>query len=277
MRSMLRAPVFIVGLNKSGTSLLYLLLSRQPGLSGLRGASDKVKTGSARLNLTDYGLIEGHKLEGLPRRLRPSQSSNLFASPKTVDSYRLTEIDAQDGDRHMAEAAYRSAMIDPELRLVEKSPPNLIRTRYLQALFPDSSFVAIVRDPYANVSANAKKRTKWGSVSEQAAHWNAAYTQFLADRTKLKRCMTVQYETLVSDPAPTLKRICAFCALAFDEEMLADFKIVKNINHDLKSLLTPEEVEAVYRIINPWTLRKLGYANIWETLSRSLIYNWDEE
>src|SRR5204863_5837347 len=33
--------------------------------------------------------------------------------------------------------------------LLEKSPPNLLRTRFLQALFPESSFVVLIRDPVA--------------------------------------------------------------------------------------------------------------------------------
>ena len=46
---MLRAPIFIVGLNKSGTSLLYLMLSRHPSLSGLKPSEDQgPKSGSAR-------------------------------------------------------------------------------------------------------------------------------------------------------------------------------------------------------------------------------------
>ena len=31
--------------------------------------------------------------------------------------------------------------------LVEKSPPNIVRMRYLQALFPRASFVMILRHP----------------------------------------------------------------------------------------------------------------------------------
>ena len=33
--------------------------------------------------------------------------------------------------------------------LVEKSPPNIIRTRFLQAMYPNASFVTILRDPIA--------------------------------------------------------------------------------------------------------------------------------
>ena len=33
--------------------------------------------------------------------------------------------------------------------LVEKSPPNLVRTRFLQALFPDARQIVVTRHPIA--------------------------------------------------------------------------------------------------------------------------------
>jgi hypothetical protein len=260
MRRMLRAPIFVVGLNKSGTSLLYLLMSRHRDVSGLRGDDGKKKSGSARLYLANYGLTEGHKLPGLPERLRPSDSSNLFAASSVLDRYRATENDVAPGEAQAAADAYLAAMIAPSQRLVEKSPPNLVRTRYIQGLFPDATFVAIVRDPYANVASNAKRHTKWGSVAEQAEHWSNAHTAFLDDRPHLKRCVTVRYEDLAADPEATLRRVCDVAGLDSDAGMIDGVSVDAALNDDLLALLTDDDRATISASISPPTAEVLGYA-----------------
>lgn len=259
---MLRAPIFIVGLNKSGTSLLYLLLSRHEALSAIRSYQPpkaENNRGPATLYMENYALGEGQKIPTLIEKLRPGEGSGRWALPQFVERYRLTEADAVPGDAEGAAAAYRSGMIDPERRLCEKSPPNLIRTRYLQALFPDARFVAIVRDPYANVSANGKKRTKWGGVPDQATHWANAHRLFLEDKPRLSRLVEVRYEDLARDPKAVLNEICGMCEIDFDPQSLEGVAIEAAVNDSLVAKLSPDEIETVSAICGP-AMGAFGYA-----------------
>jgi hypothetical protein len=45
--------------------------------------------------------------------------------------------------------------------LLEKSPPNLIRTRFLQAMFPSSYFVVLLRHPIPVALATQP----WGAIA----------------------------------------------------------------------------------------------------------------
>ena len=262
---MLRAPIFIVGLNKSGTSLLYLMLSRHPSLSGLKPSEDQgPKSGSAMVYLRNHGLTEGHKVAGLPDKLRVHSRSYMFAHPHVLPEYRLTEKEVEPGDQTGVEEAYRQAMADPGKRLIEKSPPNLVRTRYLQALFPDAVFIHIVRDPYANVAANAKKRERWGSVEEQAAHWASGNAVYLNDSGGLGRARTVRYEDLIAVPEATLRRICDVCWL--DWSPAAILPVEQDVNGRLTAMLTREETDIISRAVPPELFKAFGYRRSWRSL-----------
>jgi hypothetical protein len=240
IRGTLTRPIFVLGLNKSGTSLLNLCLAQHPELSGIRSfvSREKVWTGgSARLRLHDHGLGEGHKIPGLPEKLAPKTLSGRWADPAIRHLYRLTEADVRPGDAQRASEAYMRGMIDPTRRLCEKSPPNLIRSRYLQALFPDATFVTIVRDPYANVSANGKVRSKWGTVRDQAIHWASAYEIFLEDRLRLERVILVKYECFVTHVQETLAQVCRACGLAPEPLRNLPVDVDPALNGHLLSLL----------------------------------------
>jgi Sulfotransferase family len=83
--------------------------------------------------------------------------------------------------------------------LLEKSPPNLISSRFLQALFPGAGFVFIVRHPIPVACATLK----WAksNVVELIAHWCAAHRILLEDLSQIERAVVLRYEDLVQDPA----------------------------------------------------------------------------
>jgi len=113
--------------------------------------------------------------------------------------------------------------------LLEKSPPNLMRTRFLQAMFPDTShFLLVVRHPIA-VAYATKRWTRLATwIPPQASrrlqqlqeplhtlvrHWVEAHECVLADATVLRNVCIVRYEDLVADPAGNLQGIFRFLNL----------------------------------------------------------------
>jgi hypothetical protein len=95
--------------------------------------------------------------------------------------------------------------------LLEKSPPNLIRTRFLQAMFPDSYFVVLLRHPIPVTLATQP----WGGdpVHRLVEHWLRAHELFVEDVPRLARVHVLRYEDLVADPDSTLGRVFAFLGL----------------------------------------------------------------
>jgi len=96
--------------------------------------------------------------------------------------------------------------------LLEKSPPNLLKTRFLQALYPDSAFVVIVRHPIP-VSVPTAKWRGTRRYDRMFEHWLRCHALFEADREHLDRVHVLTYEQLVSDPAGVLRSIFEFLEL----------------------------------------------------------------
>ena len=96
--------------------------------------------------------------------------------------------------------------------LLEKSPPNLLKTRFLQELFPSSSFVVIVRHPIP-VSIPTARWRGTRRYDRMVEHWLRCHTLFEADRVHLARAHVLTYEQLVRDPAGVLSGIFEFLEL----------------------------------------------------------------
>jgi hypothetical protein len=96
--------------------------------------------------------------------------------------------------------------------LVEKSPPNLVMTRFLQALYPQAYFVVIVRHPVV-VALSTEKWLHARTLRTPMANWFAGHDTFAADAPALQRLHVVKYESLVRDPAAELASIGAFLGL----------------------------------------------------------------
>lgn len=90
--------------------------------------------------------------------------------------------------------------------------PNLLKTRFLQALFPASAFVVIVRHPIPVSIPTARWRgtRRYGRLLE---HWLRCHALFSADRGRLERMHVLRYEELVREPESTLRGIFEFLGL----------------------------------------------------------------
>lgn len=89
--------------------------------------------------------------------------------------------------------------------LLEKSPPNLIRARFLQALFSESHFIFLMRHPVPLTYA----MHKWMEypVQDSMEHWKAAHTTLLHDLPYIKNHTIIRYEDFVQDPNGFMTRI----------------------------------------------------------------------
>ena len=95
--------------------------------------------------------------------------------------------------------------------LLEKSPPNLLKTRFLQAIFPNSYFVVVIRDPVAVSLATQK----WIQIQPRILlyHWLHCHKIFFTDKNYLDNCLLFRYENFVREPEFHLKRIYDFIGI----------------------------------------------------------------
>ena len=188
--------VFIAGLHRSGTSLLFQCLRDHPQISGFEN--------------TGVPEDEGQHLQSV------YAPAHKFGRPGTFgfnpDAY-LTErsplVTEQNRECLFREWSRWWNLDQPVL--LEKSPANLVRSRFLQAMFPDSRFVVITRHPIANAYATQKwSRTPLYSL---VRHWLVCHERFEEDRRHLRRAMLLRYEDFVRQPERVLAEVCAFLDL----------------------------------------------------------------
>lgn len=189
--------IFLCGLHRSGTSPLFRTLREHPEISGFHNTGVPEDEGqflqtvfpAARIfgGAGRFGLVpEAHLTEKSPLVTSENQE-RLF-----TDWARYWDLSKQC--------------------LLEKSPPNLIRTRFLQALFPNSYFVVIFRHPIP-VSLSTSKWTAC-NLHSLVEHWIHCHDLFELDHPHLNRVLVIRYEDLIRSTSFVVGQICKFLDLA---------------------------------------------------------------
>jgi hypothetical protein len=140
--------------------------------------------------------------------------------------------------------------------LLEKSPPNLMRMRFLQTLFPGARFVMIVRHPIA-VMAATRKWTK-ASTFELLRHWMVCHEAFLDDATRIINLRIVRYEDLVARPDELVSAIFTFAGLV---PFAASPPVIQGVNEQyFRWWRTQSAAASVGDRQDPHIIRAFGYS-----------------
>lgn len=185
-----RVHLFICGLHRSGTSALHEILKMHPLVTGFSGTGKPKDEGQ---HLQSVMGVDGDY--GGPGAFCFDPNARLTEAHLEAYAERLPDL---------MSSWERLWSLDRPIR-VEKSPPNLIRSRFLQAAFSDARFVFIVRHPLAV----ARATRKWSHDPEERLfrHWLQAHRIAAEDAPLTKKSCCVRYEDLAADLAGTLERI----------------------------------------------------------------------
>jgi Sulfotransferase family len=188
--------LFLGGLHKSGTSVLHRLLRAHPEISGF--ADTGFPQDEGQLIQSVYPPAWAY---GGPGQFAFDPRSRLTESSKLVSVSNASLLLREWG-----------AYFDLDRRiLLEKSPPNIVHSRFLQALFPGAGFVFIVRHPIP-VAYGTLKWTKT-TVVDLMLHWCEAHRILLEDFDKLERAVIVRYEDFVTEPLQLMGTLYRFAGL----------------------------------------------------------------
>ncbi len=194
--------IFVCGLHRSGTSILFKSLRDHPNLSGFHN--------------TDSPEDEGMHLQSV---YKPSGYYGGAGKFGFHPDAHLTELSVlvTDENRQKLFSEWSPYWDLSKQYLLEKSPPNLIRTRFLQAMFPDSYFIIMLRHPlavsYATRKWYKKYRIYWRSFPRIFEHWLVCHEIFLQDQPHLKNAMVLNYEQFVAEPSAYTNRIYEFLGM----------------------------------------------------------------
>ena len=183
--------MFIGGLHRSGTTLLARCMAEHPAGERLLGHRRDRGRGPAPAD----------RLPGGQRAWRPGPVRLRSRGPSDRDLAARRRREPRAGcSSSGARTGTRRGRV-----LVEKSPPNLIRTRFLQALFPGSRMIVLVRHPIAVAAATrqfGRARRTWKRMSYTLADRALAALPRAPDggRPAIEHLLVMRYEEFVFDP-----------------------------------------------------------------------------
>ena len=214
---MQQGPVFVAGLERSGTSLLYALLASHPNIAMTR-----------RTNLWTYFYNQYGDLAD-PRNL--DRCIDLMMRYKRLvklnpDAPRLRreflEGEPTYGrlfallEQHYADHVGKPRWGDKSLNTERYADP-------IFAAYPEARIIHMMRDPRDRY---ASSQTRWkvrrGGAGAGTAEWLSSAR--LAERNRSRypdRYRILRYETLAAHPERTMREICVFIGEDFSPDMLA--------------------------------------------------------
>ena len=217
------SPIFIVGANRSGTTLLRLLLNAHP-----------------RIAIPDELVYLDSLLAGVPIEAwdQPGLSTGEYeAFVDDVLHKQCAPLDELDRDQLKKEILadppnfrrpYQCALEawarhHGKERWGEKTPGNLFYADILLDMFPEAQFLYVVRDPRAGVASMQEVSFFPGDVvfnTLSRRKHDVDGRALLEQNVPASQRRTVQYEALVRDPESTMREVCIFLDEAFEPQML---------------------------------------------------------
>jgi hypothetical protein len=187
---------FIGGLHRSGTSLLFRCLREHPLISGFHG--------------TGVSEEEGQHLQSVYPPAITYGGPGRFGFHPEAHLTEASDLLTRDNRLRLFEEWKTYWDIEKPV-LLEKSPSNLIRTRFLQEVFPNSYFVIVTRHPIA--VSYATQKWSYTSLVELIEHWLVCHETFRQDKEHLGRLLMLKYEDFVEQPQTALTKIYSFLNL----------------------------------------------------------------
>ncbi|MBL8763432.1 MAG: sulfotransferase [Phycisphaerae bacterium] len=214
-------PVFILGMMRSGTSLVEQMLAAHPRVTAL-GELDDINT----------------LAHALPQRLRtparyPSAAAGL--TPDLVGVLAAEHLRALESRADPARAD----------RITDKMPANYLHVGLIACLFPRATIIHCTRDPMDTCfSCYATQFSAAHPYTNSLALMAIAYRQYVRLmehwRTILGvRMLDVSYEKLVADPEAGARAVVEFCGLPWDPVCLRF--------HESRRVVTTASIDQVRR------------------------------
>jgi predicted Zn-dependent protease len=196
-------PIFIIGLPRSGSTLVEQILASHSQVEGTRELPD----------------IQGFALE-LGAREAHSESPQFARLLKALTRDELQAL----GRRYLDQTGHSRVRGAPYF--IDKTPSNFFHVGLIHVILPNARIIDARRAALACCFSNFKQHFQagvWFSYSlDDIGRFYRSYIQLMAhyDRVLPGRVHRVDYERLVSDLPGEVRKLLAYCGLPFEEQCL---------------------------------------------------------
>jgi tetratricopeptide (TPR) repeat protein len=240
-------PIFIVGLPRSGSTLIEQILA-------------------------SHSKVEGtQELPELPRMVLELQGRDPDPDEPRYPGV-LTDLTPADfrklAGRYMTETrAYRQVARDtqpdqaPRPFFIDKMPNNFRHIGLVHLLLPNATIIDVRREPMACCFSNFKQLFASGQEFtygvEAIARYYRTYLELMRhwDEVLPGKVLRVHYENLVADFEPHVRRILGFCGLEFEPACLEFHKTERSVatasSEQVRQPLFREGLDQ-WRHFEPW-------------------------
>lgn len=220
-------PVFICGLERSGTSILQVSMSRHPQLFAVKDVYETFVFLKPRSTLADPA---------------PQMTQAYFQGPANAAAFRAfaqrlagDKPELSEADLIRAFFYFCAHTVYPGRQPLEKTPGHVRRLSRILELFPQARVIVCTRDPVSIVASYRKRLIKekslgkgpdeWGWLDKTAeqlvAHFTAVTTHVEEARLRWpQQVFVAPYDWITENPEGALQSICDFAGLPFSEEVM---------------------------------------------------------
>lgn len=210
------SPLFIVGVPRSGTTLLATILDQHT----------KIHVDKNALALRICRIFKKSQKQSPLDQEKKYIIDLLKKDSRLVKYFSLNQHKKNESIIQFINIQLKNiAKSNNKEIYVDKSPDAVEELEYLLSIFPSTKILALNRDPRANIKSLIQRQ--YLTLELASLKWREYNQKLLAIQKWIgdERFIFIPYEGLVEHPKSTIKKVCDFLNIEFEESMVELHKI----------------------------------------------------
>jgi len=262
---------FIIGMGRSGTSLLTSILNSHSQIYANPENNFLLFLANYLNSKKDFNKNDIEYINQI-LKLNTNTTLTVWKGKIETDDYPLTK-------EQIIDKVYMSSSIQKKGKKVkviyDKNPEYTLYTNMLKTILPEAKYIAITRNYLDNIASRKKFRNKtkkrlthndWVSIYMLAISWNY-YNKKIIRMLGKEKIFHIRYEDLVEEPVTNLKRLFNFIEIPYENDVLNYYKDI-----DLNSKIENSQLSEAQQL----TVKEM-HGNLEKPVSNKRVGVWEQQ